>query len=295
MSEHRVRLGAEAMGCRFEFVLAGESMFRLRGAGEDALAEVERLHRKLSRFEAASAISRINREAARHPVRVDPELYELLRLCRQLWDQTDGAFDITVGAQLTEERTGVAASRSGPVGFDLVELDDSQRAIRFTEAGVRIDLGAIGKGWALDRAAEVLREVGIQSALLHGGTSSVAAVGAQEDGSPWPVAVARPGGGRPLARVRLADRCLGVSGPRVAGRPHIVDPRRAGQTSQRPLAAVTCGSAAVADALSTSLLVDGARLLDRLELIEPGAEALLVEEDPVAPEVLQVGNHWEML
>ncbi len=273
------------MATRFELVLPGEDAVRLRAAGEEALEEIVQWEAELSLYRPSSEVAKINREAARAPVRVSPPVFELLQQCRELWRLSDGAFDITVaplvrawgfmtGKGRAASPEEVAAARAS-VGMAHLELDSDRRTVRFTRPGVMLDLGAVGKGYAVDRAIETLRELGVTRAFLHGGTSSCYGLGVAPGGTPWRVAVkaeelfpetdASPSAGAPLTVVSLRDAALSVSGVRdkairVGGRllGHVIDPRTGAPVTGALLAAVTGRSAAETDALSTALLVDGA-------------------------------------
>lgn len=265
-----IRLAMAAMGTRFELVLAGGAAPRLRALGEEALEEIRHWHDRLSWFDPGSFVSHLNAEAGRRAVECDGEIFELLVLCREVWRASGGAFDPTVAGlmraggfrDLARDEAAIARARAS-TGFDKVELDAARRTVRFSGPGVGIDLGAIGKGWALDRAARVLREGGVVSAILHGGTSSVIGIGAPEGEAGWGVKVG-PGDGDPV--VVLRDLALGVSEP--SGRVvtegserhgHVLDPRTGRSVSGARAAAVVGASAALADAWSTALLVEQAR------------------------------------
>lgn len=227
------------MGTRFEVVLPGDDPGALRPAGEAALAEIEEWHRRLTRFAPDSQLSHIHRAAAEAPVAVDRDLYALFEDCAAVWRASTGAFDPSLGS-----------------GMDAVELDDAQSTIRFTRPGVTLDLGGIAKGHALDHAARVLREAGLTSALLHGGTSSVLAIGRPPGEPGWKIALA--GSGNPPTVVTLADQALGASSQ--FQRQHVQDPRT-GEPARghARLAAVIGPSARLCDAWSTALLVLGGR------------------------------------
>lgn len=250
------------MATRFEILIPGDQL-RFAPAAQEALDEIALWHRRLSYFDPASDIARINAVAANGPVRVDSELFRLLELCQRLHALTEGTFDPAIAAAMSaagfrggsRSEESVASARLA-TGFHLVELNRGDGTIRFLRPGVGLDLGAIGKGWALDRAAERLREAGIASAFLHGGTSS--AVGFCEEGNPpWAVRLG-PDPGAPTAKIW--NGALGVSAPRgrmVDGNGHVLDPRTGSSAGLATLAAIVAGSAAEADALSTGLLVDG--------------------------------------
>jgi len=185
----------EAMHADLEIWINGNSPTTdqeyLRAVGDEAFAAVDALDRTINYWREDSEISAVNREAADHPVKCSDNLFSLLRYCRKVWDETDGASDITVGPLVelwgfykkeghlpTPEELQVALDK---VGMDKVVLDEQARTVYFSRPGMRLDLGGIGKGLAVDRAAGVLREKGIKSALLSFGTSSVVAIGVPPD------------------------------------------------------------------------------------------------------------------
>lgn len=259
-----VALARQAMATRFEVVLEGDSEPGLRAAGEEALEEIARQERRLSPFLPDSDIARVNARSALGPVSVDPRVFDLLKRAFELSKLTDGAFDMTIGPLMAawgfrNTTLSVEIARQN-TGWRGVMLDTEEQTVRFDRQGMALDLGAFGKGWALDSAADILREVGVKRALLHGGTSSVTAIGE------WNVAVTGPDGDdHPVSRVTLRDNSLGVSAPH--GRTvrdadgeqkgHVMDPRTGRPSTNTALAFVVCGSAADADALSTALLVLG--------------------------------------
>jgi thiamine biosynthesis lipoprotein len=239
---------------------------------QEALDEVSALNEQLNFFSPRSEISAINRSAAQHPVPVEPQLFELLCRCREIWELTQGAFDPTIGPLLKawgwirrqgrlpkDEEIRQALLK---VGMNRVKLDRAARTVRFEREGMSLNLGSVGKGYALDRAREFLGEQGIGSALIHGGTSSVCALGRPPGDSCWRIDLEDPREpGRSLGTLRLVDRCLGVSGNnsqslQAGGKRygHVLDPFSGKPADAALLAAVVSGSAADADAFSTALL-----------------------------------------
>ncbi len=295
------------MATRFEVVAHGNSPERLRAAAEEALDEVDRIEDLLSAFRPHSALARLNAEAGRSWVRVDPRLFSFLQRILALAAETDGAFDPTIGplVQLwTEARVRQAIPEPPEIadalkgtGWRHVELDPAIQAVRFTRPGLRLDPGAVGKGHALDCAIEILREAGVNHALIHGGSSTVCALGSDPAGRPWTVALPDPpegfgwrwpDGRAPI--VPLKDTSLSVSavwgrsfhhGGRIYG--HVIDPRSGEPVQGAWLAAVQLPSALAGDALSTALLVSGARGLRRLEGRLPDVRAWLVESNGLPP------------
>src|SRR2546429_569808 len=190
-----VAVARHAMATRFEIVLHGRNEVSLRAAAERGLDEIERRDARISVYNPASEISHINARAAGGPVRVEPTLFRLLQRAQRLSRETDGAFDITVtplmrcwgftrGSGQLPDPADVAGARD-KVGPHLVTLDERDFTIRFAREGVMLDLGSIGKGYALERAGELLREAGVSSAFLHGGTSTVCVLGAPPDARAW--------------------------------------------------------------------------------------------------------------
>jgi thiamine biosynthesis lipoprotein len=278
MRQNRVLLALDAMATRFELVLEGDGPVRLRAAGEDALREIERLDARLSRFRPASQISAVNARAARSPVRVDVEVLSLLQSCLDVSAGSDGAFDIGVGALVDLWRAAGRAGRppdaaslaetQAASGVRHVVIDETASSVRFRCHGVSLDLGAAGKGYAVDRAIDCLRDAGIAHALLHGGTSSIQAIGPQANGRPWPITWT-PAGNR--VTFALTDGALSISathgreftaGGRTYG--HVLDPRTGEPIPSRRAGAVRGPSSFVCDMLSTALLVRGAGWLDQM-------------------------------
>ena len=284
-----LRCGIEAMATRFELVLSSDregDETRLRAIGEEALAEIARLETRLSVFQAASDISWINAHAGQRPVKVEPAVFGLIQRCLALSAATDGAFDITVGPLLRlwkvreDPQPGpqdprplpapdaVADARSR-VGYQHVRLDPRASTIQFAHEGMALDLGAAGKGWAIDQAIAILRAHGRTSALLHGGTSSIHAIGQPLDGDAWRVAWNPPGD-----HGRIFELCGGaLSVSAVHGQSfwnqgreygHVVDPITGWPTYAAASAVVTGPASFECDALSTALLVLGADWLPTL-------------------------------
>jgi thiamine biosynthesis lipoprotein len=257
------------MGTRFELVLEAGAC-DLTAAGEAALEEIEEWHRRLSRFAADSLVSHITRTAAVAAVRLDRETFELFADALAVWRDSGGAFDIAVAPLMADHgyppsavrvTTGHATERepgAAPARSEAIVLDPGAWTIRFSRPGISIDLGAIAKGHALDCAGALLREHGVTSALLHGGTSSVLAIGGAAGGEGWRVALA-PGAGATV--VTLRDRALALSEPSSQATPdrpgHIMDPRSASPVTRRGRVAVVGPSARRADAWATALSVLG--------------------------------------
>lgn len=289
-------LARQAMATRFEIVLHGDNPVSLRAAGEEAFDEIERIEARLSLYRPTSEIAHVNARAAREAVRVSPATFRLLEHAARLSAETSGAFDITIGplmrcwgfvegAGQVPSSEALAEARE-KTGMRLVELDAASFTVRFARQGVMLDLGAIGKGYAVGIAAEVLREAGVTSGLIHGGTSSVYAIGRPPEAEAWKVGIERPPEepeAKPalLAVVPLRDEALSVSAGwgksfQTAGKQygHVIDPRSGQPADSALLAAVATPDATETDALSTALLTLGAQGLDFIAGLRPKSRAL---------------------
>lgn len=196
----------DAMNTRFEVLLEDADETRLRAAAEEALDEVQRLESQLSRFRPASEVAQINARAAREPVPVEFRVFRLLAAIKTMSEETDGAFDPTLAPLLEawgfpgrlERKPSVAqlALLLGRVGARHLLLDETTSTVRFARPGVQLDLGAVGKGYAVQCAASILQELGVTNGLIHAGTSTVYAWGAPLEATGWRVGIARPETGR---------------------------------------------------------------------------------------------------
>jgi len=268
-------VAAEAMATRFEVALYGAPEATLRAAAEEALAEIARLESILSLYQPTSEIAHLNQRAALEPVRVSPEVFTLLERCVDLSQQTQGAFDITLaplmkcwhfindtGAEPTPDAITTALTCTG---MQYLQLDATDTTVQFARDGVMLDLGSIGKGYALECATALLLENEFENFLIHGGTSTVCARGTQANGSPWRVAVEHPDENQlPLQFVDLKNESLSVSG--IGGKSfvdaegneqgHVIDPRTGRPTQAARVTGVVCDSATESDSWATAFLVE---------------------------------------
>ncbi len=227
---------------------AQQQTARLRAAAETALAEIADAEQRFNFYDPESWLSRINRDAAKGPVRVPPDVFELLQLCQRVHKDSGGAFDPAV------------ASTSAT--FAQVRLSPASRRVQFLHPSVQLDLGGIAKGWAIDLAVEALMEAGVTSALVHGGTSSIRAIGQPPGETGWKINIGDQ------ACVSLRDQAMGIShtfsggGSTKDATCHIINPADGDVLRLPRLAAAVCSGdghdkspAALTDAWSTALLL----------------------------------------
>lgn len=292
--EYWIRVHRKAMACRFEVTLSGEDDHHVQAA-RVALDEADRIEDALTVFRDTSALVDINRRAGAEPVEVDEELFAILARCRTMHAETDGAYDVTstplsrcwgflarAGRRPHEDEIAAARARTG---MDGVELDEGARTVRFRRPGLELNLGSIGKGYALERMATALRRDGVAHALVSAAGSSIRAVGGRGRGFRIDLRSRRAAKDL-LARLRLRDAALGTSG---AGEQffeiegvrygHVLDPRTGWPASGILSATVVTDDAATADALSTAFLVGGPALARSYCASHPHVLALLTPDD----------------
>lgn len=239
----RLEESVDAMGATYSVVLYGYDRDQMEAAVEAAFEEVRRIDGFLSNYRPGSDLSEVNRWAAERPVKVTPELFQLLEKCLEYSRQSEGAFDITVGPLMkvwgfyrgTGHLPGKEEVSRGlkKVGYRNILLDAENRTVRFAQPGVELDPGGIGKGYAVDRMVDVLKENGIASALVSAGGSSIYGLGAPNNGPGWEVKVRDPKDQRKAVEdVYLKDESLSTSGSyekffEAGGKlySHIMDPR----------------------------------------------------------------------
>lgn len=247
------------MGSTFSIVVYGPDTAPTENTIEAAFAEAHRLDNMLSNYKPDSELSRVNQQAAKAPVKVSPELFSLLRICFDLSERSSGAFDMTVGPLMklwgfyrgeghVPDRQSIARVMAH-VGYRNVVLDAGERTVSFSKPGIELDPGGVGKGYAIDRMAAVLRERGIRSALLSAGGSSIYAIGAPpESARGWRIAIQDPlDSSKSAATVYLKDNSLSTSGGyekffEAGGRmySHIMDPRTGYPVSGTLAVSVVC-------------------------------------------------------
>lgn len=271
------RFSHDAMATVFEVHCVHPDERYAAQAAQAAFDLADRLERELSRFLHNSDITRVNHLAPGQSTRVSPSTLECLLIARHMFELTGGAFDVSIGT-----------------GLPSLELDADDCVVRAATAGVQVDLGGIGKGYAVDLMAEVLEEWGIRAAFVHGGFSSVLALEPPDGRDGWPLTISDPADrSRVLTRLSVRQTALGASGVRKGD--HIVDPRTGRPVRARLAAWVVLprpepsaadaadegprlAPAAVTDALTTAFMLLSPDEIDALCRQSPGLEAWILLE-----------------
>ncbi|MEI7920659.1 MAG: FAD:protein FMN transferase [Planctomycetota bacterium] len=313
----------QAMGTFFELRMASHTL------GALALAErcfdlVDELEIQMTIYRDDSTIARLNQSYHNQPISLEPKLYELLKLARTIHSSTGGAYDITTGA-LSRAWGFVQGPKRVPSDLELKSamartglrhliFNDLDRSIQSTDPGIEINLGSIGKGYAIDRVADLFKNHPFPApALIHGGRSSLYALGHQPGTlfEPWSIALHNPlDPNQPLIQIKLQDQALGTSGGTFQsfeqnGRSygHIIDPR-SGIPAPGPLSVtVIAPTAAEADALSTAFYRTGPKIAQQIIDQNPSLSAIFLTANPstqppapellllnISPEKVVIGN-----
>lgn len=274
--EH-LHVSRRAMACEFALQYHAADGAGVTNAALAALDLIDQLESQLTVYRDTSEVIQINSVAVQRPFVVEPQLFALLELCAWIHGQTGGAFDLTSGPLSQawgffrrEGRVpdqGEISAALDRVGFDKLRLDAAARTIQRLDPSVEINLNAVGKGYALDRVAQLLAGRGVDNYLIHGGRSSVLARGRDrsDDCGGWRVAVPHPlDPGDVVGDLILRDEGLGTSGSgtqffEVESRRygHLIDPRTGWPAEGVSTATVVAASSAEADALSTAFYVMG--------------------------------------
>ena len=263
-----------AMATVFTLYLYSDGAERASAVSDEVFDEVDRVEQLLSNYRETSELSRINRDAAAGPVTTDPEVMDFLGQAEHWSRVSDGAFDMTVGRLMKAwgfyRHQGAVPPADelerlrAVTGWQKVELDAAARRVRFTEAGVELDPGGIGKGFAVDAAVRILREDGVRAALLSAGSSTVYGLGAPPGRRGWRAVVPGPlPSKRTLSVIVLRDESLSsadcsqknfvVDGHRYC---HIMDAKTMRPVEGRVQVSVVHPSATASDALSNVVFVE---------------------------------------
>lgn len=297
-----LRFSHGAMATIFEIYCFCEDLTYARQAAGAAFALVDRLEMELSRFVENSDISRINALSPGESVRLNPWTMECLLIARMAYHETGGAFDISLGS-----------------GLDNLELDCENFLVTAMTGGIQLDLGGIGKGYAVDRAAELLTEWEIQSALVHGGQSSVLAMDPPPNSSGWSMSLSVPRQKKDATLVTLLACRQALSGSGIQKADHILDARTK-QPVRCRLAAWAGGSlevlsnfcqtaeirnpentgwswspAAVAEGLSTAMMMLTHEEIENCCRKHEGLEVWLLDSDPSQMESVPLFTHYPRL
>ncbi|MGA7709339.1 MAG: FAD:protein FMN transferase [Acidobacteriaceae bacterium] len=284
-----------SMGTEYSLYLYAPSREDAAAIAKPVFEEVDRVDALLSHYRPDSELFRINREAFDHEVTTDPETFRFLATCLAWSERSQGAFDISVGKLMKVWKffgasgalpspEELAAARAD-VGWENIRLDPAQRTVRFLAAGIELDPGGIGKGYAVDRAVRILRAKHVSAALVSAGSSTIYAMGAPAGEVGWKVRVPSPHPeGGTISTVILRDTSLSTANLSEKNFVHdgqlygaIMNPRTLQPVRGMLQVTVISPSATDSDALSNALFVSGPD--DRASLLGEQDCALVIREN----------------
>ncbi len=299
------RFSHPAMATIYEIIIYHKDAEYAAQAAHAAFAEIDRLERELSRFISNSDISRINLLSKSDAMQVGPDAFECLRQCKKLFEETNGAFDITAGFLLNcwinKDKSPRQPSKKeiqdvlSRMGMNYIHLDETTFTVQVMNDGVQIDLGGFGKGYALDQVALLLADWEIENALIHGGRSSVLAIGTHPQADGWPITLSHPANPeKVLETLLLKNRTLSGSGLQKGQ--HIIDPRSGYPVAGKTAAWAASPDGAASDALSTAFMIMSPEEIATYCSTHPNTAGKLITKkikgNEGGEEILTVGS-WE--
>lgn len=283
------------MGNRFDITVVANDSISGNGYIDLAVAEIMRIEKLISSWDPNSRTSEINKNAGIRPVKVEPELYGLIQRALGISKLTDGAFDISYasmdriwkfdGSMKTMPSAEDIAASVSKVGFHNIVLDPNEQTVFLKLEGMKIGFGAIGKGYAADKAKELLMEVGVPAGIINA-SGDMNTWGKQANGDYWKVAITNPmDKNKVFALLPITDgavvtsgdyeRYVNFNGQRYA---HIIDPRNGYPAKGIISVTVFAPKAELADALATSVFVLGSEIgLDRINQL-PRVECIIIDD-----------------
>lgn len=284
------------MGNRFEFSVVCEDENQADAHIQAAIAEVSRIEKLLTTFSEDSQTSEINRQAGIQPVKVDREVFDLIKRSLKISSLTQGAFDITYGGidkslwnfdvnMKTLPDPLLAKEAVRLINYRNVILDENTVTVFLKEAGMRIGFGGIGKGYAADRAKMILQARGVKSGIVNA-AGDLITWGTQPNGKPWTIAIADPDhSGTPFSTLNISNMAIATSGNYekyaiINGRKysHTIDPSTGLPVTGIKSVSIICPSAELADAMATPVMVMGVKVgLDLINQLQQMAGVIIDE------------------
>ncbi len=243
------------MGTKFDIVILDKKESESETIWYGIVSELRRLDRMLNRFDAASEVSHVNREAFAKPIRVTPEMFAVLQHCKRYYMQTLGLFDITLK------------------DFSKVALSEATRSVAFSHADISLDFGGFAKGYAMKKIKKLLLNAGVGCCFVDFGDSSLLGIGHHPYGDSWKVSVENPFNKQQiLNEILLRDEALSVSGNTPAYTAHIVRPDSGQSMRQHRLVCIKTADPLDAEVLTTAFMVahsdEKERIIENFEIRE---------------------------
>jgi len=272
------RQAVKLMGNRFEFTVASEDAIWARERIAEAIEEIKRIEKLLTTFDDTSQTNRVNRNAGISPVKVDQEVFDLIKRSERISKLTQGSFDITYGSvdkrlwnfdiNMTSLPDPVVAKQSVRlINYRNIILDENSCTVYLKEKGMRIGFGGIGKGYAAEKARQLMIKNGVSSGIVNA-AGDLTAWGVQPDGKPWTIGIADPGNPRiAFSALTISDMAVATSGNYEKYAvidekkySHTIDPRTGLPVTGIKSVTIICPNAEIADAMATPIMIMGIKV-----------------------------------
>lgn len=283
------------MGSSFTISVVSNDSIKADKHIYSAIKEIERIERVISSWDCKTETSLINKNAGDKPVKVSSELFNLIERCIVISKLTDGAFDISYasmdilwkfdGSMTSLPSEEVIKKSVSKVGYKNIILDKKKLTVFLKLKGMKIGFGAIGKGYAADKAKQLLVENGVKSGIINA-SGDINAWGKQPNGKEWTVGIINPlNKTKVFATLPIKNQSIVTSGNyekfvTFSGKrySHIIDPRTGYPTSGIISVSIFSKSAELADALATSVFVMGKEVgIDRINQM-PNVECIIIND-----------------
>ena len=226
------------MGTRFDIIIIGKNKSESEAVWFKIESELKRLDRLLNRFDPASEVSKINNIVEHQQIRVSEEMWQILNNCKFYHQETFGLFDITLK------------------NFYAIRFHEHNKAVSFSQSGIRIDFGGYGKGYALKRIKGIMEDAAVHQCFVDFGNSSILGVGHHPFGDAWKVSIENPfDAGQTADEISLRDMVLSVSGNTPSYSGHIVHPKSGSPETGRKSVSVIMNDPLDAEVLSTTFSI----------------------------------------
>ena len=291
-----VKKTLKLMGTRFELTVVASSEQIGYINIDEAVAEITRIERMISSWDPDSETSRINENAGIRPVKVSPELFQLIERAKNISEITGGAFDISYASMdrlwkfdgsMTQMPSEEAIKANiANIGYDAIELDPDAMTVFLRRKGMKIGFGAIGKGYAADKTKELLVSKGVPGGIINA-SGDLTTWGTKATGEKWMVGIAKPMGKNrvfswlPVVESSVAtsgnyEKFIEFDGKRYS---HIIDPRSGYPTRGIRSVSLFSKSAELCDALATAVFImgkdSGIHLINQID----GTEVVVVDSN----------------
>ena len=287
------------MGNRFEISVVSKEKNHAEDCINDAIEEIRRIEKLFTTYNTSSQVNQINENAGVSPVKVDREILDLIGRSKKISGITQGAFDITYGSidkrlwnfdksmtSLPDPKTAKSLVRL--INYKNVITNDDECTVFLKEKGMRIGFGGIGKGYAAEKAKQLLKEKGIDNGIVNA-AGDLTTWGHQPNGKPWTIGIAAPDSLRtPFSYLEISNTSVATSGNyekyvMIGGKKysHTIDPRTGMPVSGIKSVTIICPNAEIADAMATPVMIMGVRVgLDMVNQVK-GLACIIIDDHDV--------------